>query len=217
MLRRCEDGPPDTGARLLPALQLPVESRCPRPGERRVRCGARGTSAAEGEHAAGVHAPRVPRQPGSCVVKSVGILCNCTADQDPRQQLSPSLVNRAFLIDEHLAPMGIRVFLYSPKDVTANGEVPGYMLEGHDVVAARQTVPRVNANRTYATRRLIEQGMGYSRFKAWVRESGIGIYVPYEFSELVSNKRKAYDVVRGFNESLHPHTETLTGGAQIES
>src|SRR5262245_61546003 len=113
--------------------------------------------------------------------------------------------------------MGVSVFLYSPKDVTASGEAPGYVLEGHEVVVARRTVPRVNANWTYATRRLIDQGMGYSRFKGWAKQNGIGIYVPYEFSELVSNKRKAYEVVRGYSESLHPHTENLTGPAQIES
>jgi len=151
-------------------------------------------------------------------VKLVGLLCNCTADGDPKQQLSASLINRAFLIDELLAPADIRVFLYSPKDVAPTGDVPGYVREGEDLVAARRPVPRVNANLTYATRRLLEQGMGYRRFKEWTRQHGIGIYVPYEFSELVSNKRKAYEVVRAYDESLHPHTEDFVGSAvQIES
>lgn len=151
-------------------------------------------------------------------MKLVGLLCNCTADEDPKQQLSPSLINRAFLIDELLAPEDIRVFLYSPKDVAPTGDVPGYVREGENLVAARQPVPRVNANLTYATRRLLDQGMGYQRFKEWTRQNGIGIYVPYEFSELVSNKRKAYEVVRAHDELLHPHTEDFTGSSvQIEA
>ncbi|MGH7289197.1 MAG: YheC/YheD family protein [Myxococcota bacterium] len=151
-------------------------------------------------------------------MKLVGLLCNCTADENPKQQLSPSLLNRAFLIDELLAPAGIRVFLYSPKDVTPTGDVAGYVREDEDLVAARQPVPRVNANWTYATRRLLDQGMGYRRFKEWTRQNGIGIYVPYEFSELVSNKHKTYEAVRAYDEALHPHTEDFIGSsAQIES
>lgn len=148
----------------------------------------------------------------------VGLLCNCSKGSDPKEHLSPSLINRAFLIDELLAPSGIRLFLYSPRDVTSTRVVPGYRVERHDLVPVRQSVPRINANWTYGTRRLIDEGMGYRRFKRWTRENKIGIYVPYEFSELVSNKRKAYEVVREHDESLHPHTEDFAGSSvQIDS
>ena len=148
----------------------------------------------------------------------VGVLCNCTATADPRDQLSPSLINRAFLIDELLAPSGIRVFLYSPKDVPREGDVPGYVLEDGTAVAVRRPVPKVNANWTYATRHLLRLGMGYQRFKEWTRQRGIGVYVPYEFSELVSNKHKAYEAVRTYDGSLHPCTEPFSGSpAQLES
>jgi hypothetical protein len=140
-----------------------------------------------------------------------GLLCNCIAAEDPREQLSPSLINRAFLIDELLAPADIRVFLFSPKDVAREDDVPGYVLEDGIPVPVRRRMPRVNANWTYATRKLLRQGMGYRRFKEWARRRGIGIYVPYEFAELVSNKRKAYEAVRAWDESLHPHTEDFTG------
>ncbi len=142
------------------------------------------------------------------------MLCNCSAHADPAAELSPSLLNRALLIDRLLAPSGIRVFLYSPGDVTAAGAVAGYTVDGHDLVAAEHPVPRVNANWTYGTRRLIDRGMGYRRFKRWTRENGIEIYVPYAFSELVSNKLKAYAVVREHDAQLHPHTENLTGSTR---
>ncbi|MCP4007643.1 MAG: hypothetical protein GY725_25965 [bacterium] len=149
----------------------------------------------------------------STIVKTVGLLCNCTMDTDPIEQLSPSLVNRAFLISEQLEPLGIGIFLYSPKDVTGEGEVPGYRVEGRGMVRDRYAVPRINANWTYGTRKLINQGMGYRRFKNWVRKNDIAVYVPYEFSELVSNKLKTYHVVREFDTSLHPHTEDFIGSA----
>lgn len=142
---------------------------------------------------------------------SVGLLCNCSADEDPKEQLSPSIVNRAMMIDEILAPDGIHLFLFSPKDVSTASEVSGFRVEGHDLVAAKQPVPRVNANWTYGTRKLLKQDMGYNGFKRWTRENQIRVYVPYEFSELVSNKRKAYDAVREDFPGLHPHTEDYTG------
>jgi hypothetical protein len=148
----------------------------------------------------------------------VGVLCNVDVSADPREQLSPSVVNRAYILDELLAPADIRVFLYCPKDVTAGGEVPGFVL-GQDAPAAlRQPVPRVNANCSYSTRRLLRQGMRYQPFKKWMQERKNDVYVPYEFSELVSNKLKASDMVRAWNPAVHPLTEEFDGSReQLES
>jgi glutathione synthase/RimK-type ligase-like ATP-grasp enzyme len=147
----------------------------------------------------------------------VGVLCNVDMDGDPMQQLSPSVINRAWLIGRLLAE-DVRLFLYCPKDVEPNGEVPGYVLEGQTLVATRRPVPRVSANWSYRTRQLLRHGMGYRSFKHWMRERGHEVYVPYEFSELVSNKQKTYDAVREWDESLHPHTEDFVATpAQIES
>lgn len=151
-------------------------------------------------------------------MKYVGLLCNCSMTGDPKDELSPSLVNRAFLIDRLLRPEGIGMFLYSPREVNSPGAVPGYTISGDELLSCSQPVPRVNANWTYGTRRLLNQGMGYGRFKRWVGEHGIGVYVPYAFAELVSNKRKAYDVVRAYDPALHPHTEDYLGSlVQVES
>ncbi|MEO5988362.1 MAG: YheC/YheD family protein [Candidatus Eisenbacteria bacterium] len=147
----------------------------------------------------------------------VGVLCNVDTDGDPREQLSPSVINRAFLIGRLLAEDDIRLFLYCPKDVAATGEVPGFLLDEEQLIAQRRTVPHVNANWSYRTRQLLRHGMGYQPFKRWMRERGNEVYVPYEFSELVSNKQKAYEAVRVLDESLHPHTEDFAGSpAQIE-
>jgi len=133
------------------------------------------------------------------------------------EDLSPSLINRAFLIDRLLRPSGIALFLYSPSDVSSLGEVSGYIIDGDDLIVANRAVPRVNANWTYGTRRLINQGMGYNHFKRWAQENGIEIYVPYKFSELVSNKRKAYEYIRQYDADLHPHTEDYVGSlAQLQ-
>ena len=148
----------------------------------------------------------------------IGVLCNLDTSADPRQQLSTSVLNRAYLISQLLEPEGIRLFLYSPKDVTPDGEAPGFVLHEGLPVAGHRSVPRVNANWTYATRRLLRAGMGYQPFKRWMRERGLEAYVPYEFSELVSNKLRTYEAVRAWDESLHPHTEEFTTSpAQIES
>lgn len=151
-------------------------------------------------------------------VKYIGLLCNCSTEKSPREELSPSVINRAFLIDRLLRPSGIGLFLLSPQAVTSLAEVPGYTVEGDALVASRKPMPRINANWTYGTRRLINLGMGYRRFTRWVADNQIGIYVPYAFSELVSNKRKAYEVVRKIDPSLHPHTEDFIGALpQVES
>jgi len=148
----------------------------------------------------------------------VGVLCNVDMTGDPLQELSPSVINRAYLIGELLAPGDIRLFLYCPKDVASNGEVPGFVLQEQKLVATRQPVPRVSANWSYRTRQLLRHGMGYRRFKRWMRERGNEVYVPYEFSELVSNKQKTYEAVREWDGSLHPHTEDFVATpAQIES
>jgi len=148
----------------------------------------------------------------------LGVLCNLDPAADPRQQLSPSVLNRAHLIGKLLKADGIQLFLYSPKDVTPDGDAPGYAFENGAPVSTRQALPRVNANWSYATRRLLRQGMGYQPFKRWMRERGHDVYVPYDFSELVSNKLKAFDAVRAWNATLHPHTEAFAATVdQIES
>lgn len=148
----------------------------------------------------------------------VGVLCNVDANGDPREELSPSVVNRAFLIGRLLAQDGIRLFLFCPKDVNATGEVPGFLLEEQQLLPTRQPVPRVNANWSYRTRHLLRHGMGYQPFKRWMRERGNEVYVPYAFSELVSNKLEAYEELRVCAGSLHPHVEDFAGTqAQIEA
>jgi glutathione synthase/RimK-type ligase-like ATP-grasp enzyme len=148
----------------------------------------------------------------------VGVLCNVDANGDPREELSPSVINRAFLIGRLLAQDDIRLFLFCPKDVTATGDVPGFLLEEQQLLATRQPVPRVNANWSYRTRHLLRHGMGYQPFKRWMRENGSEVFVPYAFSELVSNKLEAYEELRGCAGSLHPHVEDFAGTQeQIET
>jgi hypothetical protein len=151
-------------------------------------------------------------------VKYVGLLCNCSQGGNPKEELSPSLINRAFLLDRSLAPDGIAIFLYSPGDVTTPAGVAGYTINGDELTPARLPVPRINANWTYGTRRLLNQGIGYNGFKRWVAANGIRVYVPYAFAEIVSNKRKAYDAVRTYDPALHPYTENYSGSiVQVES
>jgi glutathione synthase/RimK-type ligase-like ATP-grasp enzyme len=139
-------------------------------------------------------------------------------DGDPKSHLSPSLINRAFLLDRQLRSSGIGMFLYSPAEVSTLEAVPGYTIEGDELEVVSLPVPQFNANWTYGTRRLIDKGMGYRRFKKWVQKNDIEVNVPYEFSELVSDKRKTYEVVEECIPSLHPHTEDfIASSAQIES
>ena len=102
----------------------------------------------------------------------LGVLCNLEAHRDPLEQPSPSVINRAYLIDELLAPEG-----HSCLSLLAEGRRPlpatrsGTLQKGTPV-AVRQPVPRVNANWSYATRRLLRHGMGYQPLKRWLRERG---------------------------------------------
>src|SRR4030095_3976786 len=100
----------------------------------------------------------------------VGVLCNLDMNGDPLQDLSASVINRAWLIGRLLAPEDIGLFLYCPKDVAATSEVPGYVLEQEKLVATQRPVPRVSANWSYRTRHLLRHGMGYQPFKRWMRE-----------------------------------------------
>ncbi len=153
----------------------------------------------------------------------VGLLCNCSEKDDPKAQLSASVINRAFLLDRILEPSGIEVFLYSPADVSAEqtrstGRVEGYRVAGDDLVPTTRPIPRVNANWTYRTRKLIDGGMGYRQFKRWTRENQVEVYVPFEFSEMVSDKRRACAVVEEYAPGLHPHTEDYIGSRrQVEA
>lgn len=156
-------------------------------------------------------------------MKTVGLLCNSSEKKDPKAQLSPSVINRAFLIDRLLQPSGIEIFLYSPDDLSLEdapsaGDIQGYRIVGDDLVRAVRPIPRINANWTYRTRNLLDRGMGYRRFKRWAKENGIGIYVPFGFSELVSDKRRAFSVVEEHAPGLHPHTEDYIGSRrQVEA
>ena len=148
----------------------------------------------------------------------VGLLCNCSTTSDAKEKLSPSLINRAFLIDRILRPSGIALFLYSPLEVASVTETAGYTIHGDDLRVTTRPMPVVNANWTYGTRRLLNKGMGYKHFKRLTSENRIGIYVPYAFSELVSNKRKAYEAIKNVAPGLHPHTEDFVGSsAQVQS
>lgn len=146
----------------------------------------------------------------------VGFMCNINPSTSPMTMLTPAVLNRAIMIDERLRESGLRLFLYSPKFVTADQpEVPGYLIADRDFVPTTAPVPRVNANWTAKSRQLIDKGMGYKKFLSWTRRHEVRIYVPYEFSDLVSNKLRTYRVVSGFSRSLHPHTERYDHSAAV--
>jgi len=123
-------------------------------------------------------------------------------------RLSPTVINRAMLMDEALREYGSKVFYYSPKHIrAADTDIPGYVIENHQFVPASMPVPSINGNWTYSTRRLLDKGMGYRNFVEWAENQGVGIYVPLTFSELAVNKYEVYKAVRCYRQDIHPHTE----------
>ena len=148
-------------------------------------------------------------------MKNVGFLFNCSMKTNPRVRLSASLLNRVALIDAALREADMRVFFYSPKHITETAAtVPGYVLDEDQFVPTTSEVPLVNGNFTYQTRRLLEKGMGYRRFVDWAEQRGIGVYVPYAFSELVHDKYETYKLVRAHHETLHPYCEPYRRSAR---
>jgi hypothetical protein len=146
-------------------------------------------------------------------VHLIGFQWNGTSERGglPRR-LSPSLINRVALVDGRLRRAGHRLFLYSPDSVRADrAEVMGFLFENASFRQHVARVPRVNGNWTHRTRRLLERGMGFGRFSQWAQENGLGIHVPYAFSELIANKLEIYKVVRAYNATLHPHCESWSG------
>ena len=77
---------------------------------------------------------------------------------NPVQILSPSLLNRTIMLGEDLSQDGIELFLFSPRDVTRQGKVSGYVVKGREFRPDKKPVPRMNANWTYGTRKLIDRG-----------------------------------------------------------
>ena len=127
---------------------------------------------------------------------------------DKSKRLSPSVVNRVALIDGFLREAGLRLFLYGPHHIKpAEETVEGFLFENGRFLPSTTKIPAVNGNWTHRTRRLLEEGMGYQQFGRWAEERRIGIYVPHAFSELLGNKHETYKLVRGFHETLHPHSE----------
>jgi hypothetical protein len=148
----------------------------------------------------------------------VGLLCNFKKRLNPVQILSPSLLNRAIMLGEDLSQDGIELFLFSPRDVTRQGKVSGYVVKGREFRPDKKPVPRMNANWTYGTRKLIDRGMGYEKFKRWAGKHKVDVYVPYEFAELVANKCDTYRVIREHQPDLYPRTEDFAGTEeQIEA
>lgn len=151
----------------------------------------------------GFHAP--DRRAG---MKYIGFHQNYSAKSDPRQRLSPSLINRVALIDQQLRPAGFRLFVYPPHQIRPHRKtVPGFVFENGGFIPTRAPIPGINGNWSHRTRRLLDKGMGYREFGLWAAENGIGIYVPHAFSELVGNKLETYKLVRAFHETLHPLCE----------
>lgn len=141
-------------------------------------------------------------------MRNIGFLYNCSMNTNPTVRLSPSVINRASLIDARLRDADRRIFFYSPKHIRdTEAQVPGYLLEGGKFVPSEAAVPKVNGNWTYATRTLLDKGMGYQRFMQWAERRRIGIFVPGAFSELLRDKFETYRLVRAYHESLHPHCE----------
>jgi hypothetical protein len=127
---------------------------------------------------------------------------------DEKRRLRPSIVNRIVLIDGFLREAGLRLFVYAPHHIKPTEDtVEGYLFEDGNFLPSTTTIPTVNGNWTHRTRRLLEEGMGYQQFGKWAEERRIGIYVPHAFSELLGNKHETYKLVRGFHETLHPHSE----------
>ncbi len=149
----------------------------------------------------------------------VGFLYNGGSGRGPAQTFSNSVFNRAILIDAFLRRSGDRLFVYSPHAIVDIAtDVPGYVIEDRSFIAASAPVPRVNANWVYRFRRLMDKGMGYRRFRRWTKRNDVGIYVPFEFAALASDKLRTYEAVREFDPALHPHTERYAGSVeQLES
>jgi hypothetical protein len=127
---------------------------------------------------------------------------------NPDRPFSPSLINRIALLESRLRPYGFRLFVHSPRDVSAeHPTVPGFVFDDGELTPVRAPVPRVNGNWSSRTRRMIEEGMGYEQFGRWTARNGIRIYVPHAFSELLGDKLETYKLVRGYHEALHPHCE----------
>lgn len=156
-------------------------------------------------------------------MKTLGLLCKCSDKTDPRSQLSPSIINRAFLIDRLIRPAGGEVFLYSPADIEPDDapegrSLAGFRVEGDTLVPDHRPIPAVNANWTYRTRKLLDRGMGYRAFKKWAASNGVSIFVPFAFAEMVSDKRRAFAVVDQAFPGLHPHSEDyIRSPRQIEN
>ena len=133
---------------------------------------------------------------------------------NPIERLSPGLFNRVMLIDSVLKQHGSRLFYYSPKHIRSrNKRVPGYLIEENQFISTKADVPSVNGNWTYATRKLLEQGMGYQRFIEWMKENQVSVFVPLEFSELAANKLASYQLISRLSSDLHPYTEPFRQSA----
>jgi hypothetical protein len=141
-------------------------------------------------------------------MKHVGFHYRCSLKKNPRNRVSPSVLNRVALIDTHLREAGFRLFFYCPSQITSAGTaVEGYLFEQGEFVQTRAEIPAVNGNWISRTRRVLNRGMGYHEFARWAEARRIAVYVPHAFSELVGNKHETYKLVRGFHETLHPHCE----------
>ena len=137
------------------------------------------------------------------------------ATEGALRSMSPSLLNRVVLMDARLRRAGCCLFLHSPQEIRPDRPtVPGYLLQNGSLRPFEAAVPSTNGNWTHRTRRLIEAGMGYARFRTWAAEHDVGIYVPHAFSELLANKLETYKLVRAYHPTLHPHCEAWSGGAR---
>ena len=150
------------------------------------------------------------RKPGVAVI-NVGFQVNCRRGMNVRERLTPSVLNRIALMDDHLRADDCRLFVYCPSDVHgSSATVAGYLHEAGDFIPSRAAVPTINGNWTHRTRIVLDRGMGYDKFQQWAEQRGIRMYIPYELTAMVANKYRAYRMVYGYNATLHPHCEMYT-------
>ncbi len=146
-------------------------------------------------------------------MRLIGFQWNGSSERGLPRKVTPSLYNRVALMDSRMRDAGYRLFMYSPDAVREHAvRVPGFLFDDGAFRPTEAELPAVSGNWTHRTRRLLDQGMGYTRFSRWAAERGIGVHVPYAFSELIANKLETYKLVRSYHETLHPYCEAWGGG-----
>lgn len=120
----------------------------------------------------------------------IGFMANLRGIKPPENELYHFHFDRFVPMNNYLATVGIKAFLYCPTDIDySTNTVNGYELHDKRFIKKLTNVPKINCD--YVTGFIGEfekKNKSYNQFAQWYKNLDIKIYTDFKFSSFVADK-----------------------------